>query len=427
MIVHPSVGRAFCVPAIRPEGQRLIVRSFLAWTTTASAASRAEGAAALTAAYIDDELDAADRRDAEVALMALLDDGSPLVRMAIARVCAGSTRIPHAIVTALAGDRSDIAALLLEFSPLLGDNELVDAVAVGDATVQAAVARRPLLRVGVAAAIAEVATLSACRILCDNASATIAQLSLARLIERFGDDARMRETIGARPDIEPGTRAALVAATARALARFVSDCGWLSADRADRVARDALDQATIVIAADAVAEDGAWGAERLVDYLRESERLTPALILRALLCGNLALFEAAVSRLSGVPLSRVSGLIRATPGGLGFSALYAKARLPSQLMPVFEAAARAACHELPSGAAAGSTLRRSIIAKVIDACVRPGVPDLGKVTALLRNLEAQAAREDSRAFTSDVLQQRAASALPHLAPDQAALPMRTAA
>ena len=134
----------------------MIVRSFLAWTATAPAAARAEGTAALAQAFIADELDPGDRSDAEAALTALLDDGSPLVRLALARVLGPASSVPHHLLTALLNDRSDIAALVLEASPLIGEDELIDAVAVGDATAQSAVARRPYLTLGVAGAIAEV-------------------------------------------------------------------------------------------------------------------------------------------------------------------------------------------------------------------------------------------------------------------------------
>jgi len=51
------------------------------------------------------------------------------------------------------------------------------------------------------------------------------------------------------------------------------------------------------------------------------------LILRALLSGNVRLFEEALSDLSGMPVERASGLVHASRSG-GFEALYRKAGLP---------------------------------------------------------------------------------------------------
>ena len=61
----------------------------------------------------------------------LLDDPSPLVRRALAEALAGSARCAAAVIHALVNDQPDIAALVLERSPLLVDSDLVDTVAGG--------------------------------------------------------------------------------------------------------------------------------------------------------------------------------------------------------------------------------------------------------------------------------------------------------
>lgn len=401
----------------------MIIRSFLQWTKTASAAARAQGASALARAYLRGKLDPTDRRDAESALTALLDDGSPLVRLAMAVALAPSAATPHHIVTALAADQSDIAAVVLEGSPLLHEAELVDAAAVGDAVAQSAIARRVGLPVGVAAALAEVGALSACLDLLRNDTASLAPMSLARLIERFGDEAALRDLIGQRGDLDPGLRHDLVVATARALQKFVTGCAWLSPDRAGRITREAEDQACVTIAADSVREDGIWGVRRLLTHLRETGRLTPALMMRAILCGNLSLFEVAISDLSGMPLARVSGLVRGGRG-LGFAALYGRSGLPACLLPVFEAAVREAGRD---AADAGAGLRRGHIRRVLAACEAVRGDDLDTVVALLRRFEAEAARDDARSFALDLASDHAAAFLPRLSPQDRSLPLRTAA
>ena len=92
----------------------------------------------------------------------LLDDPSPLVRHALADALASSADAPAAVMHALINDQPDIAALVLERSPLLLDSDLVDAIAVGDAELQSAIARRASLPPSVAAAIAEVGGAEAC-------------------------------------------------------------------------------------------------------------------------------------------------------------------------------------------------------------------------------------------------------------------------
>ena len=95
-------------------------------------------------------------------------------------------------------------------------------------------------------------------------------------------------------------------------------------------------------------------------------------MLRALLSGNVALFEAALGELSGAAPARVAGHVRSA-AGLGFAALYRKAGLPAVLLPVFRAGLASLRTENGSEASSGA-LRRRIILRVMDACLRAGNP-----------------------------------------------------
>lgn len=378
----------------------MIIRRFLQWAATAPADARAEGASALARAYVCDEFDAAEEADAVAAMITLLDDPAPDVRRAMAEALAPSPKTPPTLLTGLIADGPEIAALVLEFSPVLTPSELVDAVAVGEACVQAAVARRAGLAVGLSAAVAEVGCLEACIELCRNETAAIPDSAFDRMIARFGDCGGLRTAIAGRETLSPKLRCDLVQETARTLAAFVTRAGWLGADRAGRVTRDASEQACLTIAADAQAEAGAAGLDRLVRHLRLTGCLTPALILRAILCGNRALFEAAVGELSGVSCQRVAGLTR-SGRGLGFQSLYAKAGLPPALRPAFAAALQQA--ERDEGTASGTALQRGRIGQALAACREREVGDVGAVTALLRRLDAQAAREEARSYAREIV------------------------
>ena len=385
-------------PSAPIPGRVLIIRRFLQWAATAPADARAEGASALARAYVCDEFEAAEEADAVAAMFALLDDPAPDVRRALAQALAPSPKTPAPLLTALIADGPEIAALALEFSPVLASSELVDAVAVGEAVVQGAVARRAGLTVGLSAALAEVGCLAACIELCRNETASIPDSAFDRMIARFGDRGELRAAIASRESLSSNLRCDLVQETARTLAAFVTSVGWLGADRAGRVTRDASEQACLTIAADAEAGAGPAGLTRLVRHLRHTGCLTPALILRAILCGNRALFETAVSELSGLPRQRVAGLT-SSGRGLGFQSLYARAGLPAALRPAFAAALERADRDEGRGTA----LQRGRISQALAALRERGVGDVGAVTALLRRLDAQAAREEARSYARDVM------------------------
>ncbi len=374
----------------------MIVRSFLQWAQTASAAQRAEGAGALARAYLYSNLDDGARREAELALTTLLDDASPLVRKALADNFASAVDAPRAIVSALASDQSDIATPVLSRSPLLTEAELIDCAAVGDAFAQSAIALRARVPASVCAALAEIGAREAAISLAVNPGADLPEFSMRRMIERFGDDGEMREALLARPWLPATVRNDLANAAAASLTAFVLDRAWLSSERAERLAREARDKANVIIVTDAAERDGRQGVRDLVAHLRASRQLTASLVLRALLSGNRDLFEAALVELSGLREDRVAGLVRDFRGA-GFAALYARAGLPEKFLPAFRAALEAQREYGGVNGACEARLSLVMIERVLTACEGINQGELDKLMALLRRFEMEAALEEARA------------------------------
>jgi len=72
-------------------------------------------------------------------------------------------------------------------------------------------------------------------------------------------------------------------------------------------------------------------------HLHRQERLTPSLLLRALVNGNISFFEWGLAELSGVAHHRVWVMVH-DAGPLGLRAIYQRAGLPESLYPAFRAA-----------------------------------------------------------------------------------------
>lgn len=376
----------------------MIVRHFLQWVRSASAAERAEATTALARAYLYSELSRDDRMAAEGAMVMLLDDRSPNVRRALAEVLADKAEAPPAIIHSLAADQADIAVPVLRLSPLLLDADLVDIVGGGDTVAQCAIAGRQDLPCAVAAAIAEVGAAEACLIVIENADADIAPFSLDRIVTRHGHLAAIREGIFARADVPPHTRHMLVVALSATLADFVSAKDWLPHERATQVAKEACEKATVAIAGRShIAE-----VRPLVSHLRASGQLTAGLILRALLCGSVTLFEEALAELSGMPLSRVTGLVHDRCGA-GFRALYDRAGLPASAYPAFRAAREAMTEggflSEPGGA---TRLKRRMVERVLTACEDALPGEIEPLLTLLRRFATEAAREEARTFCEEL-------------------------
>jgi len=384
----------------------MIVRQFISWVRTASAGERAEATRALARAWLISDLSGEDRAAAEGALLALLDDPSPLVRQAMAEVFARSAEAPAAIVQALSLDQPSVALPVLEHSPLLIDADLVDIVATGNNETQCAIARRIKLPASVCAAIAEVGSAAAALELIENAYAELAPFSWDRIVERHGHLAAIRESMLVLDDLPAATRAALVAKLSDTLAQFVVARNWLSADRAGRIASEARDRSTLNIAASSRGED----MRGLVAHLRATSQLTAGLILRALLSGNLELFDAALAELADLPLARVSALLH-DRGVAGLQALLKRAGLPESTFAAFRVALEA-CHEqgFVDDAVGEARLQRRMVERVLTHC-ETDRESTEPLLILLRRFATESARDEARHFCDGLLAEEAVAAI----------------
>lgn len=377
----------------------MIIKRFLRWVRTASPRARAAASGALARAYLHCDLKPDDRDAAENAMIALLDDHSPLVRRALAEALAASPDAPRAVVQALASDHRDIAAVVLARSPLLIDAELVDFVATCDGALQATIATRAPLRRAVAAAIAEVGSAEACLVAVENPCADVAPSSIARIVDRFGHLGAIREALLARADLPLAVRQSLVQQLSGALVDFVADRNWLARDRAEEVGREACEKAAVTIAALRPDHD----VRPLVRHLRAGGQLTASLILRALLSGNIAMFESALADLAGLPLRRAQALVRGD--GSGLRVIANKAGLPPSAHVAFREVLTATGEDREG---AGG-LKRRLVERALTRCERTDIGDLDPLMILLRRFAAEAAREDARANCERLLTQDASA------------------
>ncbi|MGM4988771.1 DUF2336 domain-containing protein [Tardiphaga sp. 841_E9_N1_2] len=378
----------------------MIVRQFISWVRTAPASERAEATRSLARAWIFSDLSDDDRAAAEGALLMLLDDASPLVRQAMAQVFARAPSAPPAIVQALSVDQPCVSLPVLEHSPLLIDADLVDIVATGNSELQCAVARRINLPISICAAIAEVGSAAAALELIENPYAELAQFSWDRIVERHGHLAAIREAMLALGDLPATTRLALVAKLSETLTRFVVARNWLSPDRAERIADEAMARSTVNIASRSRGDE----MRDLVHHLREAGQLTVGLILRALLSGNLDLFDQALVELSGLPQSRVAALVYDGVGA-ALNALLARADLPESTFPAFRAALAARNEIGFIGSVGGAVrLRRRMVERVLTVCETDEATS-EPLLILLRRFATESAREEARVFCDELAEQ----------------------
>ena len=114
----------------------------------------------------------------------------------------------------------------------------------------------------------------------------------------------------------------------------------------------------------------------LIRHLRVSGQLTAGLILRALLSGNVVLFEEALAELTDMPVERVSSLVHDS-GSAGLRALFDQARLPPSTYPAFKEAIEAMREGGLTGEPGGAArLKRRMIERVLTRCKNEALGEL---------------------------------------------------
>lgn len=373
----------------------MIVRHFLRWVKTAPAGDRADATSALARAYLHSDLSGEDRRTAEAALLLLLDDPSPLVRLALAEALASHRSAPVGIILALAAEPGEIGLVVLSRSPVLSEGELVEMLGEGTSGQQMAIASRPALAAPVAAAIAEIGSAEACLTLIENGEADVPGFALGRIVARFGHLPAMREALLGRPDLPAEAHQALIRSVAETLSAFVVEREWLAPEKAARLTREACDRATVALAQERASSD----LRALVEHLRKNGQLTSGLVLRSLLSGHVRLFFEAISVLSGLPTSKVAALA-ADRSGSAFRALYDKAGLPRGAFVAFRTALQVVQQaDYVDDGAQTSGLKRRIVERVMEQYrTRQSGEELDQLLTALRRWQMEAARDEARAL-----------------------------
>ncbi len=370
-------------------------KDFLVWSRDAKATQRAEAAAAAAKAYLYSNVSDEVRAGLETAMTVLLDDPSPAVRLAMADALANSRQSPRNLILSLANDQAEIATIVVRRSPVFLDGELIDLVASMAPQMQQAIAERPYISAGLAAALSELGTASVCLSLLDNPGATIARISLSRLSERFGDHPELRRALLERADLPITTRQNLIRDLGEALNNLVQLNDWIEPERADLVTREACDQATIAIADETEPDD----LLALSEHLRLTGQLTAALLLRALCAGNLDFFVAALSVLSRMPEPRLRSVV-VDRRRAAFAAVYRRAGLPEGAFDAFEMAVRTC--SLHVGETVDATRRQRFTRRIVDEILTRyeafSHGEMSDLMGMLRRFAAEANRAAAREF-----------------------------
>jgi uncharacterized protein (DUF2336 family) len=239
----------------------------------------------------------------------LARDQLPRVRAIVAEEIKALDCVPKNIVDMLARDiEEEVAAPILEYSPLLSDTDLIEIITSAQAHFTlTAIAQRKPLGANVSAAIAEALDVPAVTALLVNSSAQIREQTLEKIIEHGSRITEWHLPLVLRNDLSQ-----------RAIRRIA---GFVSAALLDKLAgRDGLDQETRSVLAKRVrtridepmddVRDPGEQAQSDVALLHKEGRLDDAAVERAAESGKREFVIAALALLARAPRETARRIIQ---------------------------------------------------------------------------------------------------------------------
>lgn len=270
-----------------------------------------EGRNALVSA-IGDLIEETDRQFSaqELALMndilkKLIQDVAGPIRKSLAQKLAHNRSAPVEVIEILANEEIDIAASILQHSELLSDRALIEIIRKRTRSHRLAIAMRKHVSGGVSDALVEPKESDVIKRLLENHGAEISQATLAYLVDQSATLDEFQEPLLRRHDLNPDLAKRMyvhVSAGLRdfILAHFDVDRAELDASLAE-VTTEALEKAT--------AENHVDAAQALADKLAQRQELTHDLVVQTLRRGEVPLFEAMMSQMTGLPQDLASRLM----------------------------------------------------------------------------------------------------------------------
>ncbi len=253
-------------------------------------------------------------------LETLARDQATRVRAVLAEALKDMPEAPPDVIGRLARDiELDVAAPVLEFSPLLSEADLIEIIAAAPAVgAVGAIARRRRVSGDVADAIVAAGDAEAVAALLGNASAQIREETLDRIVDQAPRQESWHDPLVRRPAL-PGSMIRRIAGfVAESLLGVLRSRNDLDDTTIKALAKEVDRRLQVQVAAeedDAPAKDGATAAQKAdkartqAKAMHAKGKLDEDAVLRAVNSGDRVFAIAALSVRSGIPEARIERLM----------------------------------------------------------------------------------------------------------------------
>lgn len=273
-------------------------------------------------------------------LRQLIHDVEIEVRRALAERLAREGRAPRELVVALANDAIEIAYPILVHSTVLRDVELIEIIHHRTLEHQLAIATRKDVSEAVSDALVQCGSVDVVKALLENESAQISQETLAYLVEQSARVDTYQNPLLRRRDLTPALARRMYRWVSATLRQYIVETFDVDPDEIEQSLAATVDE----LAAAAAAEPPSATAV-LARRLADSGELDPSLLVQTLRQGEIGLFEALFSRLSGIRPASVRRLLFEASGERLTIACKALALEPSVFASIFVLTRKARAHD----------------------------------------------------------------------------------
>jgi uncharacterized protein (DUF2336 family) len=303
-----------------------------------------------------------DRETVVAKLLKLAADPVIEVRESLARYLSETSPLEADIAFTIIADDDSIALPFLASTPALGRWQMLAVLKIGDLVRQLQIASRPDICAECVDYIIETADWPVCASLLDNQAFEPLERDYRRLYARFAGEHEIVERLLAREDIPLVIRILEAKRASGRLQQHLDSSELITEDDGGRVVAAAEETATLRV----LAEANETELDQVLPFLLKKKLLTPSLMLRAAVVGEMRFIDRAISQLSGIPLQRVQGLLYQS-GSPNFRALFNRCGLPAGCFHLMRAAIAVECGIRESGEnvssdAFGSRIVESIMA-----------------------------------------------------------------
>jgi uncharacterized protein (DUF2336 family) len=250
-------------------------------------------------------------------LKKLIHDVAVPVRKALAERLARVPSAPHDVIVALANDDIDVAQPILMRSEALLDVDLIEIIRHRTLQHQLAIAMRRNLSEQVSDALVDAGSHDVVKTLLENPDSCISEATMGYLVEQSRRVDSFQEPLVRRQDLPVALAKKLYFWVSAALRQHILENFDIDVPTLDEAAEGAARDAAAAL----VPPNGASEVDRsaiLARRLAESRQVSPRLLVQTLRQGEIPLFEALLSEMSGLRLRLVRRLLF-EPGGEGLA------------------------------------------------------------------------------------------------------------